>query len=310
MNEVLVQSPSSALRYVISLAARDGWPDALRRVQGASEGGVSEQLSAIDRYRNGQSEPEVSAELQIVARFLKGAVSAADLKPGFRALLMLQKEAAELSARVRAGLPGELYYSGILLVIALLIVVLWLVNMAPEFVRFFADFGSELPWLSGLVADNPMIVIVPLAIMACLLLAVTLSTRCLATAIGRLHGELPVWNRWLLGRSIHNAQRDWLALSLASAWAESGVSPELALEQAKAAGMSDRFDTPLGEARSLGILNDELKFQANEALAQLTTAVATHRAFVARIMQVLIASVVGAIIVMMYLPILQLGVVI
>lgn len=309
MNEVLVRSSATALRYLISLASREGWSTALRKVQGVSETAVSAQLSDIDRYVGGHTEASVPEELQVVARFLKGASSAQNPELGFASLVSLQRQAGELSARVRVGLPGELLYSGALLMVALMITMLWLIYIAPEFAQLFHGFGANLPTFTRLVVANPLIVILPIAIMAGLLVALVLAARFLANAIGGLHGRLPPWSRWLVGASIGDAQKDWLALSLASAWADAGVSPSQALAQARdgSSGMSNRFDTPLGEAESLGILGDELKFQANEALARLNTAIATHRAIVARTMQILIAVVIGGIVVAIYLPIFQLG---
>ena len=309
MNEVLIRSPSSAMRYLINLAAREGWSSALKKVQGVAENTVSAQLSEVDRYVSGYEDAPVADELEVVARFAKGASTAQNAERGFATLISLQRHAGDLAARVRAGLPGELMYSGALLLVAFIIVFLWLVFIAPEFARLFGQFGANLPALTTLVVGNPLIVIVPLAIMAGLLVALALSARFLANAIRGMHGRMPLWSTWLLGDSISRAQRDWLALSLASAWADAGVSAPRALAQARGdfSDMSNRFDTPLGEAESLGILGDELKFQASEALARFNTAISTHRAIVARTMQILIAVLIGGIVVAIYLPIFQLG---
>jgi type II secretory pathway component PulF len=116
-----------------------------------------------------------------------------------------------------------------------------------------------------------------------------------------------------LGRRLRRAHERWRQLTLARALAAGGQPPGESLGSAAAigdAGPDPELAAKLALAGKLGAADAELAHLNELELGSLQRELDTWRAAVLRILQVIIAVFIGAMVIAMYLPIFKLGAVV
>jgi type IV pilus assembly protein PilC len=307
-----IVSLPKAVRYVNELAPEVGFSVALRRVAERADEPTARALRRLEDYAGGRADEPVAPELELIATFLRHAPDKERIGAGVTVINAAAAEARDLAAAVRAGMPADFYYSGVLLAVAALVATIWFVYIAPEFTQLFAQFGARLPPFSQALVDAPWLVFGGIAVLAAVLALLVVGTRRVARVI---EVQLPFDRAWLgrlLGTRVASSYEAWRASVLVTAWVAAGRDVGAALADALPHGAPARaeLEEELALAGALGLARHESAHQLQARLAALAAALEGRRALAARLMQIAVALVVGAIVIAIYLPIFQMGAVI
>lgn len=311
----MIDSTPKAGRYLAELAATTGFDEALRRVRARATPDVARDLDTLQRYIDGDSAVGPGAELALYAELVRRMPDRAEPGPGLTEMQSATAEARTLASEVRAGVLGTVVYSALLLSMVAALSALWLLEIAPAFVAMFAQFGTGLPAFSQALVDLPWLPFALVAVLAGLLALVVIGRRRIAAAIETLAPVTAVRLVPGYGARLRRAHDRWRAATLASAWAAGGREPSQAYEEAletsaaHASAPAEGADD-LTLACELGNGREELAYQRGRMLDAYRARLALHRSVSLRIVQVLIAALVGAVTIAIYLPLFQTGTVI
>jgi type IV pilus assembly protein PilC len=301
---------AKASRYLFELTATLPFDEAVERVRSKADAKTRDELTALERYVRGEAAAKPAGELALLADFLRSVGDASRASAGVRALNESLAEARALADATRAGLPVELSYAALLLVIGAALAGLWLVYLAPEFTRLFAQFGASLPGLSQAILDSAALVLVPLGVLVAALLALARAGYSQARAIETLAPLPATWVKWLAGARAARAHERWRLTTFASARFQSGVPAAEALRASsteRGARDAVELERELALAAELGLAAHELEHQRQRSLFDYRAAIELSRMIAMRALQIAVAVFVGGIIIAVYLPIFRMG---
>jgi hypothetical protein len=296
-----------ASRYLFELTATMPFDAAVERVRSKADPKTGNELDALKRYVRGESATKPAGDLVLYAELMKGLPDSARAGQGVRALRESLAEARALAADTRDRLPADVFYSGLLLLVAALLGALWLVYLAPEYAALVALLGAQLPALSEAIVDGPWLIFGPLALLAAALMTIATAGYRLAAAMETLAPLPTAWIKAAAGRRAARAHERWRLTTLASARVHAGVEPADAAREAVAAGQDVELERELRLALELGLAAHELEHQRQRSLLDYRGALELRRTISLRALHIAIAAVVGAIVIAIYLPIFRLG---
>lgn len=305
-----IESLADAGRYLAELGSRHGFGEAVQRVRAHSAADVAGQLAALERYVRGETTEDPVAELRLIGEVVRNAPNDGDAGKAIGAAASAMAGARSLAAQVRIGLPGDLFYIITLLLVATVVVLVWFMAIAPQYSGLFSGFGASLPALSGVAVNHPWMMFIPLLVIAGATgwaIATSFKVAAGIAVIAPLGKGLP------LGRRLRQAHERWRQLTLARALAAGGRPPGESLGSAAAiggAGPDPDLAAKLALADRLGAADAELAHLNELELGSLQRELDTWRAAVLRILQVVIAVFIGAMVIAMYLPIFKMGAVV
>jgi len=311
-----VTTIAEAGRYLSELTATVGFEEGVRRLRSKADSAVARELDALERYVSGREADKPAAALALYGDYLKPLSGRSGAATGAATINLALRDARALADGVRVGLPGDLWYAALLLIIAAMLSSIWLVYIAPVFAAMFATLGAQrLPAFSQLLFDAPWVVFSAIGVLAACLVLLVVGAWRLAAAIETLALPAQRWARLVAGDRVLWAQERWSVATLASAWASAGQEPLAALRDAIArAGTAPGELRELAErvalANDLGIARQELEHERERSLRDCRVALEVRRAIALRGMQIAVAALVGAITIAIYLPIFKMGAVI
>jgi type IV pilus assembly protein PilC len=311
-NPATINSIARASRYLSGIGTTVGFKDALHRIKEKSSVAVVEKLQTLERFVNGESAHSPSPELALIADVVRNAPEHVNTGSAIGAVNSALADAKILADHLRSGMPGDLGYSALLLMVAGIISITWITSIAPKFVNMFAEMNAPLPTLSQLMVDFPWVVFVLIALLAVVVISVVFGTKFVAVrveSIAPLEGTLTAH---ILGRAVRQAHQRWRTLTIANAWSAGGQEPLQAVRHAaqvsKASdSVSNELTSAVSLANDIGAGQAELDYLALESVAVYRKALEWWRAIVFRFLQVAIAVLVGIIVVAVYLPIFKMG---
>ena len=304
---------SKASRYLFELTATMPFDEAISRVKGRADARTGSELDVLRRYVRGEAAQKPARELALYADFLKDLPDTTRASAGISELRSSLSDARVLADGVRGGLPTELLYPGLLLLVAAAIGALWAVYVAPEFTALFEQFGARLPAWSRVLTANAWLIFVPIALLLAVLVALARAGYRLATAIETLTRPSPEWVRSVVGKRVARAHDRWRLVALASARIAAGIAPAEALRGAPSGLPADDYamlDKELSLAAELGLAAHEIEHQRQQSLLDYRSALELERVIALRALQIAVAAVVGTLVIAIYLPIFRLGAII
>lgn len=307
-----IESLADASRYLGELGSQHGFGEAVQRVRAHSDTGIAEQLGALERYVRGETAERPGPELLLIGEVVRNAPNDGDAGKAIGAAASAMAGARSLAAQVRVGLPGDVFYIITLLLVASVVVLVWFLFISPQYSDIFSQFGASLPALSGVAVSQPWIMFIPLLVIAAAVVWAIATSFRVAAAIAVI---APLGNGLPLGRRLRRTHERWRQLTVARALAAAGKSPEESLGCAAEIGGSGAMPDPdlaakLALAVRLGVADAELSYLNELELNSLQRELDTWRAALLRILQVVIAVFIGAMVIAMYLPIFKLGAVV
>jgi type II secretory pathway component PulF len=312
-NPATIADLARASRYLLELCATVPFDEAVERVRDKADAKTAAELDALQRYVRGESAARPARELSLYADFLRTVPDAARAAAGVRALNESLADARHLADATRAGLPVELSYSGLLLLIAATLCGLWLVYLAPAFSALLGSFGASLPALSRAVASTPWLIFAPIAMLAVALVALARAGYRQAAAIENLAPLEEGWVKRLAGTRAARAHERWRLATLASARIQAGVPFADAIRapvQEPHADGDIELERDLRVAAELGLAAHEIEHQRQRSLLDYRGAIELRRMVSMRVLQIAVAAVLGAIVIAIYQPIFRMGAVI
>lgn len=310
-----IDSPAKASRYLLELSSRVPIEEALRAVESRAAPRVASHLQGLRRYVNGESPAKPDARFALYADFAKHLSDKSLASAGAAVINDSLTAARTLADSVRVGLPGDLYYPALLLLLATSIATLWLTAIAPEFAELYASFEGGLPRLTQTLIDAPALLFGAIGVLAVLLILAFVGTRRLAAAVATLGALQPSWLRLFCGSRVARCHDQWRVTTLATAWVHAGREPAAALREslqtlnvpaAALGGLSDAVTL----AQGLGLADHELDHQRRSAATEYRAAWELSRALWFRALQFAVAILVGVLTIAMYLPLFSMGAVI
>jgi len=224
-----------------------------------------------------------------------------------------------------AGVVGMVWYLATLAVVLLVVSVIFSTSTIPAFHQLFTDFGAELPLLTSAVFKLGGIWVPAVTVAVVLLVgAIAWFATTFHRRIQRIE-PLPKWPAWLpLAGTVSSYYNLGLLLNYARLLIDAGATPEhairVAAREAKQPDFSldrqsgsvgdireDQALTELAIAAKLGTLKDEIAFQCEEHLGNLSLVLVDARDRFSLLLKVTIYSFVALLVIAMYLPIFKLG---
>ena len=308
----IIAELAKASRYLFELTATMPFDEAIERVKSKADTRTGSELDSLRRYIRGQSTARPARELALYADFLKELPQGTRANTGVASLNASLNDARALADGLRAGLPTELVYPGLVLIVAASIATLWVVYVAPEFVALFAQFEARLPAWSRVLMANAWLVFAPIAVLLGALVALASAGYRLAAAIETMTRPSPEWVGAVIGKRVGRAHDRWRLAAIARARIAAGVAPTVAVRGASLGALADyaALEQELSLADELGLAAHEIGHQLEQRLIDYGSALELRRAIAFRVLQIAIAAVVATIVIAIYLPILRMGAVI
>lgn len=307
-----IDSVVQANRYLSGLGGRVGFGEALRRVRAKSSAPIGEKLQGLERFVSGDGSESPSPELVMIGEVVRHAPAGTDIGRAIGEANTALSDARNLADDVRGGLPGDLAYAGLLLVVASLITILWISQIAPRFDELFGSMNASLPPLSQAMVDFPWAIFALIALLGAVLVVIVIGTRRLAIRIETIGPLAAGWMRPLLGRQVCAAHERWRTVALARAWSAGGLKPLEAVQHAARSlhagdGVSGELAAAISLATDLEAADVELDYQGRESIEAYRNVLELRRAIAFRFLQIATAVLVGFIVLALYLPIFKMG---
>ena len=307
-----IASMATANRYLAELIPTVGFRGAVKRVQQKSNSSIAGELERLERYVEGDPTAEAPAEFSIYGSFMRYLPDKTRAGTGIASINRSMRDARRFADSVRVGLPGDLYYSATLLMVAAVISTMWLLFIAPGFSEMFESFGAKLPSFTRMITTAPWLLFVLIAALAIVLVLLVIGTRRLAAAIDTMAPLRPSWLKLVCGADVVRTHERWRVATMANGWASAGEEPLKALRDAidrmsASADQVNELTADVQLAHEIGLAGHELDHQCQKSLGEYRNAMESRRALVSRIMQVAIAVLVGGIVIAIYLPLFRIG---
>ena len=310
-----IDSLTKASRYLSGLGGSFGFDEAVRRVESRSSTEVGARIRELASWTKGEAATPPAPELALIGHVVRHAPDAVAIGTAIGAANLALADARALSDHVRSGLAGGVGYAAVLLVVTMIVTLIWLGSVAPQFEMMYTQFAVSLPGLSRFLIAWPWIPFAAVAVLGLALALLMLATRHAAT---RIETVAPLGTGVIaraLGARVRGAHERWRVLMLAQAWTAGGGDPLASANAAERAldGESAGISTVTAELRladELGGARGELDFLAQASVAAYRDALELWRAVAIKAIQVAIAVLVGIVVIAIYLPLFKMGAVV
>ncbi|MEM7281881.1 MAG: hypothetical protein AAF438_09670 [Pseudomonadota bacterium] len=206
-----------------------------------------------------------------------------------------------------SGLQGMVFYGLVVMLVATMVVSIYKVFVLPGFDDFYSTLGGELPEFTRVVLGFSDIGVLILGVVV--LVSILFFVFCMLVMRRRLSQfrPLPTWlfQFPILGH-LARTYNQGMQLNVARILIGSGVDNNVALESsAKMTGVT--VPREVFASDSLGNIHSELEHQCELQLGVQTNAMIRARDRLSVLMKSLLSTVLGALIIAMYLPIFKMG---
>jgi hypothetical protein len=311
----MIDSLTKASRYLSGLGDSFGFDEAVSRVESRSNADVGQRLRELASWTKGETAIAPAPELALIGQVVRHAPDGVAVGTAIGAASVALADARALADHVRSGLSGGLLYAVALLVMTMIVALIWLGYIAPEFDMMYTQAAASLPGLSRFLANQPWILFLAIAVLGLALVALVLATRRAAARIETIAPLGTGFSATVLGADLRDAHERWRVLTLAEVWTAGGGAPFAStLAAARAMGRegaeASAVTAELRLADELGSARGELDFQSQASVVAYRDALELRRALAIKAIQVAIAVVVGFVVIAIYLPLLKMGAVV
>jgi type IV pilus assembly protein PilC len=244
----------------------------------------------------------------------------------------------EKNMKLKKKVKGALVYPASVMTVAVIVVAIMMIFVIPSFQKMFSGFGADLPWLTQVVVNishfmrtNVLLMIIGLIIIA-IAFRQTYKTTKGRTFFDRIFLKLPVFGILLrkvavakftrtLGTMISSGVPILTSLGIVAKTAGNIIIENAIVATRDSISQGKTIAEPLGDSgifppmvvqmisvgESTGALDDMLNKIADFYDDEVDAAVGTLTSMIEPLMMVFLGTVLGTMIVAMYLPIFQLG---
>jgi type II secretory pathway component PulF len=309
---LMIDSAEKAGRYLSGLGGSLGFDEAVRRVESRSSPAIRSQLQALARWTRGETAKAPGPAFSLIGTVVRDGPAQGDIGKAIGAADRAREDARVLADHVRGTMLNGVPYLVLLLIVAGVVALIWLAEIAPMFRQLYAQMAVALPGLSRFFVAYPWTIAGAILVVSLALIGIFLAGRRLARSVEAVAPLGAGLSPRIIGASVRKAHDTWCVLALARAWAAAGEEPAQAAHRALQVLGADpavkrQLDAEMQLAAELGAAGSELEHLAQTSATAYRDALELWRAVWLRSLQLAVAAVVGLVVIAVYLPIFKMG---
>ena len=214
-----------------------------------------------------------------------------------------------------SGFNSLIVYLVVVFVLAMSVIALFTRKVLPGFAEVFSSFGEELPALTHFFLQNDVVFMLITGGLGLALLLCVASAYHIRKQVAQLE-PLDKFYRWMPGiRSLDAVYSYFLFVRLSNALTIAGVKDDASLNHAKQLAnltkeKAEKFPASwqaVISAQQLGVMTQEIDYQVSQINALFDQQIIRLREALGLVTQLALGSLIGLLLIAMYLPIFMMG---